>query len=163
MEIWLTVFSLVNFWYSSSGHSKGVCGMRSVVQWHSQACGACRLRPLWLFSSSECVTCQLLGNSMASLVSGLLHRPDTASGRPGSPRHLHTGARRTNGPGENAARRCRWLCAHRDQHPALCASVPLKSFMLLRSYAFWLEKKKRIMALMILDEQVDKLAFCISF
>lgn len=54
------------------------------------------------------------------------------------------------------------LSVHLDQYLTQCTTVPVNSFTLLRSYAFWMIKKKKESCLsMILDEQADKLAFCI--
>lgn len=80
-------------------------------------------------------------------MSGLLHRPDGASGQPVQPHSTpaHRGAERTltvqvkrqvSGASE--------LSVHLDQYLTHCTRVPLNSLMLLRSYAFWkMEKKKK--------------------
>lgn len=110
------------------------------------------------------MACQLL--SKALLLSGLLHHPGAASGQPARPHSTpaHRGAKRT--PTVQVKRLvggASQLSVHLDQYLTQCTTVPVNSFMLLRSYAFWMmkkKKKKESCLSMILDEQVDKLAFC---
>lgn len=90
------------------------------------------------------MACQLL--SKALLFSGLLHHPGAASGQPARPHSTpaHRGAKRT--PAVQVKRLvggASQLSVHPDQYLTHCTTVPLNSFMLLRSYAFWMIKKKK--------------------
>lgn len=100
-------FPSINFWYSSSGHSKGVCGMRSATQTTQPGSLAMLFASAVAFLFLWLCGLQLLSNGMGALVSGLLHHPDGASGQSARPHSTPACREDTDRPGEKAGKWCK--------------------------------------------------------
>ena len=139
-------FSSINFWYSSAGHSKGVCGMRSATQTTQPGFLAMLFASAVLFPSSDCAAFSYWVTGRALLWVVYSTVPTGPQDSPCGPTlHLHTEVPRGHWPSrlKRQVSGASELSVHLDQYLTHCTRVPLNSLMLLRSYAFWKMKKKK--------------------